>query len=631
MIKSSLNVLPGWMVLLVDFAIFLHAGILSYLIVGNFNLGDFFSSGFLLGSSLFALMATIVSFVFKNHLISSEENILSEIFSSIKVLMLAISLFLFFHFISKAYVDYPLFSGEFSFMAMLLGFTLFGLLFFRLAIRQAIDYLNNQDSIQHKFLIIENPSHSSIARRTLQKLGFPLHLIKAYVSEFPVRPSQKILGAPIYESTMEIKNIVGKHDITDIILGPNLKSSEKRSFIDQSISAGIRPSIVKIKDPWTLNSVGSLGIKKVVVEDYLAEDQIILNDRHLYQYINQQTILLAGAAGNLGQEICRQLLFLNPAHLILIDQDEEGLAALENRIQTLQLNTTITPVIADIRNKSRIRTVFEEFRPDLVYNAALFSETSFMEVYSDEALQIHIMGTKNLVDLSEDFEVSRFIQVSAEQAVAPREVTAASKRLAEMYVQHVNARKSFSVKKTKFIIIRHGNILGLNDNEIHSIRKDIKSGKPVLIHHPKTSKSFYSLAETVKFILTSSILGQGGETYVMDKKNSITLVDLVHKIVKLSGENITSELRVHYNKNIRPIESPTTYNKNSEYLLPTTHEDIFLAVPLKSNFEGIEEKIEQLDYILQQNNPITLIKYFKSIIPDFVSNNKFIELNERSN
>jgi len=625
-------VLPGWMVLTVDFLVLLHAGMLSFLIVGNFNLISFFDSGFLLGSISFAFLGMLASYIFDNHEVSSEDNVIHEMTSIIKTMMLTLTLFLLSHFGSIYLFEKAFFNGSFGFMAMISGFSVFGTLFFRLIIRQAIDYLNNQHSVQQKFLIIGNAENASLTRKTIQKLGYPIQLIKAYISESPVRTGKKILSAPIYGSDTDLKDIIDQHHISDIVLSPNLNSiSEKRSYINQSLKAGIRPSILKIKSPWTLNNVGGLGIKKVMVEDYLADDQIILNDKQLYQYINHQTILLAGAGGNLGQEISRQLLFLNPSHLILVDQDEEGLTVLENKIKVLQLKTKITSVVVDIRNKSRLRTVFETHNPDIVYNAAMFNDPSLMEVYSEEALQIHIQGTKNLADLSKDFEVGRFVQVSSDQAVLPREVTGASKRLAEMYVQHISAQKSFSAKKTKFIIIRHGDILGVNDQVIHDIRKDIKSGKPVHIHHPKTLKAFYSLAETVKFILTSSILGQGGETYVLDKNNAISLVDLVQKIVQLDRDNITTEVRVHYNKNIRPIDTPSTFNKSSEYLLPTSYEDIFLAVPIKTNLEGIEDKIEQLEAVIKQNNPITLIKYFKSIVPDFVSNNKFIELSERMN
>jgi len=631
-IKSSLNVLPGWMVLFMDFLILLHAGILSFLIIGNFNLVNFSQSGFLLGSTCFALLGMFASYIFNNQDVSSEENIINEIISITKTMVLTLTFFLVAHFGSIFLFDKPQFNGSFSFLVMISGFSVFGTLFFRLIIRQTIDYLNNQQSVQQKFLIIGNTSNSSITRKTIQKLGFPLQLIKAYVSESPVRAGQKILSAPVYNDAVDLNRLIEEHQITDVVLSPNLQSTvKKRAYIEQSLNAGIRPSIMKSKDIWTLNHVSSLGIKKVMIEDYLVDDQIILNDQHLYQYINRQTILLAGAGGNLGQEICRQLLFLNPAHIILLDQDEESLAGLENKIKALQLKTTITTVVLDIRNKSRLRTVFEDHRPDLVYNAAVFNDPSLMEVYSEEAIQIHVTGTKNLADLSKDFEVGRFILVSSDQAVLPREVTGASKRLAEMYVQHMQSRKTFAAKKTKFIIIRHGEILGVNDQVILNIKKDIRSGKPIHIHHPKTMKSFSSLAETVKFVLTSSILGQGGEIYVMDKNNGIQMVDLVKKIVQLDKAVAASEIRLHYNKNVRPIEGPTTYNKNTEYLLPTSYEDIFLAVPIKKEMEDLGEKIEAIESVLKQNNPITLIKYFKSIIPDFISNNKFIELSERLN
>jgi len=620
------------MVLFVDFLILLHAGILSFLIISDFNLANFTESGFILGSCCFALLGMFASYIFNNQEVSSEENIINEIISITKTMMLTLTFFLIAHFGSIFIFEKPLFNGSFSFLALTSGFSVFGTLFFRLVIRQAIDYLNNQQSVQQKFLIIGNTSNSTTTRKTIQKLGFPLTLIKAYVSESPVRSGQKILSAPIYNDSADLNHLIEEHQITDVVLSPNLEStSKKRAYIEQSLNAGIRPSILKIKDIWTLNHVSTLGIKKVMIEDYLAEDQIILNDQHLYQYINQQTILLAGAGGNLGQEICRQLLFLNPAHIVLLDQDEESLASLENKIKALLLKTSITTVVMDIRNKSRLRTVFEEHRPDLVYNAAVFNDPSLMEVYSEEAIQIHVTGTKNLADLSKDFEVARFILISSDQAVLPREVTGASKRLAEMYVQHMQSQKTFAAKKTKFIIIRHGEILGVNDQVILNIKKDIKSGKPVHIHHPKTIKSFSSLAETVKFVLTSSILGQGGEIYVMNKNNGIQMVDLVKKIVQLDKIASTSEIHLHYNKNVKPIENPTTYNKNTEFLLPTTYEDIFLAVPMKKEVEDLGEKIEEINAILKQNNPITLIKYFKSIIPDFISNNKFIELSERLN
>jgi len=219
------------MVLFVDCLVLLHAGILSYLIIGNFSLINFTSSGFLMGSSTFALLGMFASYIFNNQEVSSEENIINEIMSITKTMMLTLSFFLIAHFGSIYLFEKPLFNESFSFLAMISGFSVFGTLFFRLVIRQTIDYLNNQQSVQQKFLIIGNTSNASITRKTIQKLGFPLQLIKAYVSESPVRAGQKILSAPIYDDSADLNNLIEQHQITEVVISPNLQSTQKREHI----------------------------------------------------------------------------------------------------------------------------------------------------------------------------------------------------------------------------------------------------------------------------------------------------------------------------------------------------------------------------------------------------------------
>lgn len=629
--KSSCNVLPEWMVLFMDALVYLNACLFGYLSFTSYHQIEFIPSELILGSMCFTGLGLLTSYICKNHVVKKEANIAIEAISIFKTILLTLALLSISQYIISITFDTKIFYGSIACLSIVIGFAILGSLTLRLVMRQAVDYLNRQNTIQHKFLIVGNDSTSKSTRTVIQKLGFPLQFIQAYFTENPAGMGKKIDNAPIFSKLVDFEKIVKQHEITDIVLSAEVGSVDrKRAYIDECLNLSIRPSILKPKDPWAITKVNGLGIKKVSIEDYLAEDQAVLNDLKLYQYINQQTILIAGAAGSLGREICRQLLYLNPSHIILLDVAEESLVTLEKKIKKLRLRTTISSVIIDINNRRGLRTIFEKFNPQIVFHAAFSNDPLHMEVYSEEAVKAHIYGTKNLAYLSKEFKVDRFILVSSEQAVNPRNIIGASKRMAEQYIQNAQHQSGCN-KKTRFIIVRHGEILGVNDKVIHNIKKEIKLGKGVNIHHPQSIKSFCSLAEAGKFILTTSILGQGGETYVLQKNNAIKMVDLVKKIIQLSPIHTSTEIKVHYNKNNQPIKKSLTFNSAMEYLLPTTYSDIFLAVPLEKSYININENIEQLLRIVQEEDEISLLKFFKGIMPEFVSNKKYIELSYRKN
>lgn len=629
--NSSSNVLPGWMILILDALIYFNACIFGFLIFTSYHHVGYSPTNFLLATICFTGFGLLASYLLNNHSINHEDNIANETVNIIKTTLLALTFFIISQVAILKAFDINLYYGSIGFISLICCLTIVGILALRLIIRKAVEYLNNQNAYNKKFLIIGNDATAKISRSVLQNLGYPLQFIQAYLTENPAGMGKKIHNAPIYNEIGELDKILKTHNITDIVLSAEVGPiDQKRSYIDESLKNGIRPSILKPKDPWAITKVNGLSIRKILVEDYLAEDQSVLNDLKLYQYINQQTILIAGGAGSIGQEICRQLLYLNPSHLVLLDQAEDALVSLEKTIKKLRLRTTISSVVMDIRDKSKLEAIFKKYNPQIVYHTAFYSDTSKTTVSYEDIVKTYVQGTKNLADLSKDFQVDRFILVSSEQAVSPNQIIGASRRMAELYI-HQSQHQPSSHKKTKFIIVRHGEILGVNDKLIQNIKREIRLGEVVNIHHPQSIKSFTSLPETGKFILTSSILGHGGETYILQKKNTIKLVDLVKKIIQLDQVKINAEVRIYYDKHNQPIIKTPSFNSSIEYLLPTTYSDIFLAVPLNKNYIDINEKIDLLQTVLKEEDEMALIKFFKGVIPDFTSNNKFIELSYRMN
>ena len=330
--------------------------------------------------------------------------------------------------------------------------------------------------------------------------------------------------------------------------------------------------------------------------------------------------MVTGAAGSIGRELSLQIASYKPKKLILLDQAESPLHALQLEMEGLLNPGQFEIVIGNVSDIIRMKKVFDTFSPDYVYHAAAYKHVPMMELNPKEAIRVNVMGSKIMADLSVFFKVKKFVLVSTDKAVNPTNVMGASKRIAEIYIQSLNA-----IHNTAFITTRFGNVLGSNGSVIPRFREQIEKGGPVTVTHPEVTRFFMTIPEACQLILEASAHGTGGEVFLFDMGDSVKIVDLAKKMIKLSRLELDKDIEIEFT-GLRPGEK--LYEElltKSEDTLPTHHEKIMKgkseAINVDANIKAINELVDNL----YNAENIELVKVMKTIVPEFKSKNSFYE------
>ena len=334
----------------------------------------------------------------------------------------------------------------------------------------------------------------------------------------------------------------------------------------------------------------------------------------IQQELNNQIILVSGAAGSIGSGIVKQLVNYNPQLVILLDQAESALYDLEQELLFNYPEFKFSIVVGDISNFKRMEKLYDYFKPNYVFHAAAYKHVPLMEDNPSEAIYTNILGTKNLVDLSIIFAVKKFVMISTDKAVNPTNVMGASKRIAEIYAQ------SNKGSKTKFITTRFGNVLGSNGSVIPLFKKQIEQGGPITITDKRVTRFFMTIPEACQLVLEACSMGNGGEIFVFDMGESVKIIDLAKKMIKLSGLKEGKDIEIKVT-GLRPGEK--LYEEllaKDENTIATHHPKILIAKVRVSN-DDIKAKIEELISLYDMQNNQNIVKLMKEIVPEYISNN----------
>ncbi len=357
-------------------------------------------------------------------------------------------------------------------------------------------------------------------------------------------------------------------------------------------------------------------IRKIQVEDLLRRDPIKTDVIAVNRSLKNRRILITGAGGSIGSELSRQILKSEPKEIILLGHGENSIFDIENELRRRavanNIKTKLTSKIADLRFKDRLSAVFNEYRPEIVFHAAAHKHVPLMEANPAEAVSNNIIGTRNLVELSIEFETDSFTYISTDKAVNPTNVMGATKRVAEMIVLDAAKRTG-----RKFGAVRFGNVLGSRGSVLHTFKRQIASGGPVTITHPDIIRYFMTIPEAVQLVLQASTLGNGGEIFMLDMGDPVKISDLAKDVIKLSGFT-ESEIKIEYS-GLRPGEKlyEELFIKGESYE-KTYHEKILIAANA-SNFicEDLNFNIDDLSFELSFQNNYTIKHKLKNIIPEY--------------
>lgn len=336
-------------------------------------------------------------------------------------------------------------------------------------------------------------------------------------------------------------------------------------------------------------------------------------------------VLVTGAAGSIGSELVRQLIAFIPSRIVCFDQAETPLADLKLELEERYPFLEFECITGDVRDAERVHWLMEAYRPAKVYHAAAYKHVPMMEAHPSEAIATNVMGTKVVADAALAHGVEKFVMVSTDKAVNPTNVMGASKRIAEIYIQALDAYvhlRNGRTQPTRFITTRFGNVLGSNGSVIPRFRKQIEAGGPVTVTHPDICRYFMTIPEACQLILEAGTMGRGGEIFIFDMGQAVKIVDLARKMIRLSGLKPDQDITIKFT-GLRPGEKifEELLNKQ-ENTLPTHHEKIMIAQVRRSDFEQVTAQLDQLRSSLEGSvDPYQLVKEMKRIVPEFLSNN----------
>jgi len=342
------------------------------------------------------------------------------------------------------------------------------------------------------------------------------------------------------------------------------------------------------------------------------------SSEHVIKECDNKTVLITGAAGSIGSEITHQVTHFKYHKIILIDQAESDLYDLQQEL-CQKNHPNIYAIVADIRNKNRLSKIFKEQQPDIVFHAAAYKHVPLMEDNPYEAIQVNVLGTKNVSDLALDFKVEKFVMISTDKAVNPTNVMGATKRVAEMYINCLNQEGY-----TKFITTRFGNVLGSNGSVIPLFKKQIENGGPLTVTHKEITRYFMTIPEACLLVLEAGAMGHGGEIFVFDMGPSMKIYDLALNMIRLSGLRYPEDIAIKIT-GLRPGEK--LYEEllsDKELTLETYNEKIKIAKVPEVDCEIIRDRLEVLA-TLKNAEATALVAVLKEIVPEYVSNNSVFE------
>jgi len=415
----------------------------------------------------------------------------------------------------------------------------------------------------------------------------------------------KVLGSPD-----KLRRIASQYRIETLLIPtPTISPREVRSLVTVCNEIGVKAQVVPGIDDLVSGAV-TLRPRDVNIQDLLHRDPVHLDGEAVGRFLRGRTVLITGAAGSIGSELCRQVLAFQPTRLILLDHCENGLFHLKRELDPLSSDAEVIPLIASITDASRLRSAFREFRPDVILHAAAHKHVPMMEANPGEAIKNNVFGTRTLVDEAVRSRVEAFVMISTDKAVRPTSVMGACKRLAEMYVQAQTQHCS-----TRMVTVRFGNVLGSNGSVVPLFQEQIRRGEPVTVTHPEMTRYFMTIPEAAQLVLQAGTLGQGGEIFVLDMGEPVKILDLAYDMIRLSGQP-EDEVGIVFT-GLRPGEKlfEELYDAK-EKQLRTPHPKIFRAqnhpcdpIRLVTQLEGLAEVV---------NSPAgDVIDALKSIVPEY--------------
>jgi FlaA1/EpsC-like NDP-sugar epimerase len=505
-----------------------------------------------------------------------------ELFIIIKVITLSILLTAAIQQILVGGIYFRLLAITWMLHILLIGGTRFGWRIYR-------DSLIKPDSPKKRTLIVGAGSAGTMVARQLLH-GKDVELLPvAFIDDDVKKQNLDILGVPVVGGIEHIEETAERLHVDNIVIAiPSLSKKELNAIFEECTKTKAKTQIIPMLEDLVIGKVSVSQFRDVQVEDLLGREPVELDIDSISESITSKVVLVTGAGGSIGSEICRQICKFNPEKVVLLGHGENSIYSIEMELRDTygESEIEIATEIADLQDKNKMLSIMRAYKPQVVYHAAAHKHVPLMERNPEEAVKNNIIGTINLAKAASRYEVETFVMISTDKAVNPSSVMGATKRLAEMMIQYMDRANS-----TKFVAVRFGNVLGSRGSVIPRFKKQIQAGGPVTVTHPEMVRYFMTIPEASRLVIQAGALARGGEIFVLDMGEPVKIVDLANNLIKLSGNSV-EEIGIEYS-GIRPGEKLfEELLKEDEVQEQQIYPKIYIGKTAELYIEEIEELIK---------------------------------------
>jgi len=486
----------------------------------------------------------------------------------------------------------------------------------RLAFRLYHEELRPVSSEGMKRVLIIGAGHAAeVIIREIHRMQVERYRVIGLIDDSPVKQRVSIHGVPVLGTTKDIPEICEEYEIDEMLIAiPGATQKELRRIIGLCSGTNLKfqslPSVGDLID----GRVTVNQIRPVDIADLLGRAAVELDNEAIGHFLRDRNVLITGAGGSIGSEMARQICKFGPARLILVEQAETPLFDTDNELTTDFPQLTIIPRVCNIADRQRVMAIWQMHRPDVVIHAAAHKHVPMMEWNPCEAIKNNVLGTKNVADASCEFDVAEFVMISTDKAVNPSSIMGASKRVAEIYTQALNAQRHCG---TNFKAVRFGNVLGSAGSVVPTFRKQIAAGGPVKVTHPDMTRYFMTIAEAAQLVLQAAATGEGGQIFLLDMGEPVKIVDLARQMITLSGFRPGEDIDISFT-GIRPGEKLfEELRVEGENILPTVHPKVRIWDSRPASWQFATEAIDAIAALKDTMDRDEVVAVLKRIVPEF--------------
>ncbi len=442
--------------------------------------------------------------------------------------------------------------------------------------------------------------------------------------------NQTLADQPIYyfEDKKDIEYLRTSHSVDAVLFAHSRDArNEKDRLIKYCVASNIKILIAPSISEAVNGVIDTKGIREVKIEDLLGREEIKISIERIQENFNDKVVMVTGAAGSIGAELCRQLARIGVRKLVLFDNAETPMHNIRLELEEKFPTLDFVPVIGDVRILNRLDYVFNSYHPQVVFHAAAYKHVPLMEENPCESVLVNVAGSRNVADKCIEYDVEKMVMISTDKAVNPTNVMGCTKRLAEIYVQSLGLaiEQGLQVGKTKFVTTRFGNVLGSNGSVIPRFRDQIAKGGPVTVTHPEITRFFMTIPEACRLVMEAATMSTGNQIYVFDMGESVKISYLARRMINLAGLTPDEDIKIVYS-GLRPGEK--LYEEvlsDTENTLPTDHPRIRVAKVRDYDYPSASSVVDELERLSRAVQVEDMVKLMKKTVPEFKSNNSKFE------